>query len=227
MYPPMDRSETAALLHRARSGSREALDLLFSQCAPKLLAIVRLRLGATLRAQLESRDILQATFLRAFQKLHQFEGGDTSSLVAWLAQIARHELIDQADFHGRARRDAGRRADLDPVADQIAATTRSVLSRLIRDERAEALEHALHALPEHHREVIILRKLEERSFAEIAVELGKSEDACRMLLARAMTALTLELQRRGDGAKNGPAETGRPGVAEAGRPGGRGREARA
>jgi DNA-directed RNA polymerase specialized sigma24 family protein len=33
--------------------------------------------------------------------------------------------------------------------------------------------------------------LEERSFGEIAARLGKSEDACRMAFARAMTALTL------------------------------------
>ena len=44
-----------------------------------------------------------------------------------------------------------------------------------------------------HREVILLRKFEELSFADIARRLGKSEDACRMLLARAMTALTLKL----------------------------------
>ena len=41
--------------------------------------------------------------------------------------------------------------------------------------------------------MILLRKFEELSFAEIARRLGKSEDACRMLLARAMTALTLAL----------------------------------
>ena len=39
----------------------------------------------------------------------------------------------------------------------------------------------------------MLRKLEELSFAEIGERLGRSPDACRMLLARAMTALTLKL----------------------------------
>jgi DNA-directed RNA polymerase specialized sigma24 family protein len=44
-----------------------------------------------------------------------------------------------------------------------------------------------------HREIILLRKFEELSFAEIARRLGRSEDASRMLLARAMTALTLKM----------------------------------
>ena len=41
------------------------------------------------------------------------------------------------------------------------------------------------------RELIVLRKLEELSYREIGERMGKSPDACRMLLARAMTALTL------------------------------------
>jgi DNA-directed RNA polymerase specialized sigma24 family protein len=41
--------------------------------------------------------------------------------------------------------------------------------------------------------VILLRKYEELSFPDISRRLGKSEDACRMLFARAMTALTLRL----------------------------------
>jgi DNA-directed RNA polymerase specialized sigma24 family protein len=41
--------------------------------------------------------------------------------------------------------------------------------------------------------VILLRKYEELPFGEIARRLGKTEDACRMLLARAMTALTLKM----------------------------------
>ena len=39
----------------------------------------------------------------------------------------------------------------------------------------------------------LLRKFEELSFPEIARRLSKSEDACRMQFARAMTALTLAL----------------------------------
>ena len=79
---------------------------------------------------------------------------------------------------------------------------RSVLSQVILEEQADAqasqLEAALGSLSDAHRQIILLRKFEELSFAEIASRLGKSEDACRMLLARAMTALTLKLAGRGN-----------------------------
>ncbi len=51
-------------------------------------------------------------------------------------------------------------------------------------------------LAPQHCEVILLRKFEELSFAAIGERMGKSADGSRMLLARAMAALTLEL--RGD-----------------------------
>lgn len=77
--------------------------------------------------------------------------------------------------------------------DIVEAWVTSVLSRMIRDERAEKLEQAMEGLTDTHREIILLRKFQELSYRDIAVRLGKSEDACRMLLARALSALTLRL----------------------------------
>jgi DNA-directed RNA polymerase specialized sigma24 family protein len=48
-------------------------------------------------------------------------------------------------------------------------------------------------MPEAQRELIILRKLEELTFPEIARRLGKTEDACRVGFSRAMAALTLKM----------------------------------
>ena len=42
--------------------------------------------------------------------------------------------------------------------------------------------------------MILLRKLEELSFAEIGQRMGRNPDACRMLLARAMATLTMRLE---------------------------------
>jgi RNA polymerase sigma factor (sigma-70 family) len=73
---------------------------------------------------------------------------------------------------------------------------RQALSQAILSEQIEELERALEALPEAQRDVIVLRKLEELTFPEISARLGKSEDACRMMFARAMTDLTLRLPAR-------------------------------
>ena len=180
------------LLEQAKAGSPEALNRLYERCAGRLLALIRLRLGKDLRSRLESRDILQATFLKSLEHLNDLNGNETRSLMAWLARIAEHEIRDCADFHHRQRRDAARESALDDAA-PLPALTRSALSRVILNEQAAQLETALESLSETHREVIVLRKFEELSFAEIATRLGKSEDACRMLLARAMTVLTLRM----------------------------------
>lgn len=189
----MDRQETTALLRRAKDGSARALDDLYGRCAGRLLSVIRLRLGRSLRAQLESRDILQACLLRSFERIEQFERSDAASLMAWLSRIAENEIRDQVDYHRRQRRDARQNVPLDEHQDPAATRVRSSLSQIILDQEALRLERAVEALSDQHREVILLRKLEERSWREIAERLGKSEDACRMLLARAMTALTLEM----------------------------------
>lgn len=188
----MGQIESSGLLDRAKAGSPEAMNALYERIAPRLLAFVRLRLGPALRQRLESRDILQAAMLKSLQRLRDFRGGDTRSLMAWLMRIAENEIRDCADHHQRQRRDAARELPLDDDA-PIASVTRSALSRVMLNEDALRLERALDALSPAHREVILLRKFEELSFADIASRLGKSEDACRMLLARAMTALTLQL----------------------------------
>ena len=188
----MANESTADLLREAKAGSPGALDALYERCAGRVLAFIRLRLGRELRSKLESRDILQATLIKSLDHLAELKGSETRSLMAWLARIAEHEIRDRADYYQRERRDAAREV---PIDDAIAvrALTRSALSRLILNEDAERLEAAIESLAPPHREVILLRKFEDLSFAEIAARLGKSEDACRMLLARAMTALTLKV----------------------------------
>jgi RNA polymerase sigma-70 factor (ECF subfamily) len=180
------------LLDQAKAGSPEALNRIYERCAGRLLAFIRLRLGRDLRSRLESRDILQATLLKSLEHVSDLKAQETRSVMAWLARIAEHEIRDCADFHHRQRRDAARET---PLADDapLPALTRSALSRVILDEEATRLEQAIDSLAPAHREVILLRKFEELSFSEIAQRLGKTEDACRMLLARAMTALTLKM----------------------------------
>jgi RNA polymerase sigma-70 factor (ECF subfamily) len=188
----MDPASSTAVLRQALAGSDAALDTLYARFGPRLLSFIRLKMGRSLRARLESRDILQATFLKSFEHLDDFDGSNGRSLLGWMMRIAEHEIHDRADFHTRQQRDARREDDMGDHP-HIVARTRSALSRLILGEQAERVEHALASLTEPHRQVILLRSFEELSFPEIAGRLGKSEDASRMLFARAMTALTLAL----------------------------------
>ena len=186
---------TDDLVRDAVAGRPEAVDALYARVAPRILTYVRMRMGQSLRARMDSRDILQATLLKSFEHFAEFQGSGKPALMAWLARIAEREILDRADYHQRARRSAQREAPLSGE-DVLEARVTSVLSSMIRDERADRLEAAMGGLSDAHREIILLRKFQELPFREIAARLGKSEDACRMLLARALSALTVRLAGR-------------------------------
>lgn len=190
----MTRQESTALLREARRGSPDALGELYSRYGGRLLAFIRMKLGRNLRSRVESRDILQVTLLKSFQRLDQFEGGDGASLMGWLVRIAENEIRDQADFQHRQRRDVAAAVPFDDALHGTPAVIRSALSAVAINEQFERLGAALETLDPDHRQVIVLRKLEELSFKDVGERMGRSEDACRMLLARAMVALTLAMK---------------------------------
>ncbi len=183
-------TETRELFERARGGGADAVNVFYERCARKLLPLIRLRLGRTLRSELESRDILQVVLCKSFERLEQVK--DPSAVMGWLARMAENEIRDQADFHARDRRDAALKSPMEDAA-AVPAPVRQALSLVIISEEMERLERALEAMPEAQREIILLRKLEELTFPEIAARTGKSEDACRMAFSRAMAALTVKL----------------------------------
>ena len=201
--PPAD---TRALYDLARRGSPENVNAFYERCARKLLPLIRLRLGRTLRREMESRDILQAVLCKSIGRLDNVK--EPAAVMAWLARIADNEIRDQADYYKRRQRDAAMRAPIEDAAD-VPAPIRHALSQAIVSRQTEALEAALEELGEAQREIIVLRKLEELTFPEIASRLGKSEDACRMAFSRAMAALTLKLAGSKDPASSNPASNGR------------------
>jgi RNA polymerase sigma-70 factor (ECF subfamily) len=186
-------AETSELFLETRRGAPGAADAFYERCARKLLPLIRLRMGRSLRSEIDSRDVLQSVMLKAVPRLDQVE--DPRRVMAWLARIAENEIRDQADYRQRQMRDAARRAPLEDAAD-VPAPIRQALSQAIANQQLARVEDALESMTLAEREIIVLRKLEELPFAEIGRRLGKSEDACRMAFARAMAALTLRLSGR-------------------------------
>jgi RNA polymerase sigma-70 factor (ECF subfamily) len=192
--PAMPHEETARLFERACQGDDPDVEAFYRRCAAKLLPFIRLRMGRALRDELESRDVLQAVLVKALPRLPQVK--EPGAVMAWLSRIAENEIRDRVDHRQRQRRDAALRVPIDDVAHELPSPVRQALSQAIVNEDMARLERALEALPGTQREAIVLRKLEELTFPEMAARLGKSEDACRMTYTRAMAALTLQLRTR-------------------------------
>jgi RNA polymerase sigma-70 factor (ECF subfamily) len=72
---------------------------------------------------------------------------------------------------------------------QLISPQSSPSAQVLRREAAVELANALESLPEHYREVIVLRHLEDLSFAEVAGRMGRSVDSVEKIWVRSLAKL--------------------------------------
>jgi RNA polymerase sigma-70 factor (ECF subfamily) len=131
----------------------------------------------------DAEELTQETFLRAWQGWGKVRP-DTRPR-AWLFRIARNAYLDLY-----RRRQTVRFQSLGD--DRPAAGTDPSRGPEV-GEQAAAVRAALRELPEAARLVFLLRVEGELSFAEIAAELGTSEEAARWHMHQARTKLLARL----------------------------------
>ncbi len=196
----MENRETQHLVALAKEGDEVAVGQLCSVYGERVRRIIRLRLDRKLRPKLDSVDVVQDALILALDGLKDFTYKDEGDFLRWLAKIAENRLRDIFDrFHAEKRdiyreipfRKEGRNTEGGSAgaAGPVRTTTPSVIA--CKKEAMDRLEKALDELKPEYKEVIVLKKIEGLSHAEIADRLGKNAGAVRMLLARAMAALTL------------------------------------
>ncbi len=136
----------------------------------------------------EAEEILQETFIKACDKIDQFEG--RSSLGTWLYRIATNAAL----MHIRKRKPT---VSLDQELDENDLALPKTLVEWQPDleqvalsgELQEALEAALMELSEPLRAVFLLRDVQGLSTAETAQALGISTSAAKVRLHRARLQL--------------------------------------
>jgi RNA polymerase sigma-70 factor (ECF subfamily) len=134
----------------------------------------------------EAEDLTQEVFEAAISALGQARLDAGAPPLAWLYTVARRRLID------RFRAPARSGAMLDPAELSGAGDERSYGPSIVN-----ALLEGLRSLDEKQRRVVVMKVFEGRSFAEIAAEVGATEEACRMRLSRGLANLRRQLERRG------------------------------
>jgi RNA polymerase sigma-70 factor (ECF subfamily) len=185
------------LLAQARAGDAAALGQLFELYRNYLRLIARSMLDSALRLKLDASDLVQETFLKAHRQFAGFAGLGEPELIAWLRQILVRTLADQARYHRRRSRNLRRQVSLEELMEQAAGAAQQALadslpspsSLAVRRERAVLLADALEKLPADYRAIFVLRNIEHIPFNEIAVRLGRSPGATRVLWTRAMRRL--------------------------------------
>ncbi len=188
-----------AFISAAKEGDRRAFNSLVEQYGDPLGGHLRRRLGRRMRAKVDVEDLVQETFLRAFQSIRQFGGGSTRSFRRWLFTIADHVVYDQArrlKARGAARGEVslergagsgeGEPMRLDEV---LAASVRSPSQAMRRDERFDRLKEVLGSLAPDHSRVIFLARVQGLPIKEVARKMERTPEATSMLLLRALLKL--------------------------------------
>ncbi len=134
----------------------------------------------------EAEDLVQEAMLNAYRA---FDGLRSADARAWLLTIVRN-------CHSRARQRQLRRAEVPLPEEQHGEETPAVLVTEADPERTHisldetrSCERLLSHLSEQHREVLVLRELEELGYREIAAVIGVPIGTVMSRLARARAAL--------------------------------------
>ena len=197
---PIDNQKTQHLVALAKEGDQPAIDQLCRIYGERVRRIIRFRLDQKLRPKLDSVDIVQDALILALGGLKDFTYRNEGDFLRWLSRIAENKLRDILKQFYADKRDIRKEISFKQegtstnscfygTAEPIGTTTPSVIMR--KKEALDRLEKALDTLKPEYREVIVLKKIEGLSHAEIAERLNKSTNAVPMLLFRAMAALTI------------------------------------
>lgn len=171
-----------ALVKRARDGEFEAFEVLFERHRQ---LVYRFAYQMAPRRD-DAEDIVQEAFVRAYQNLHRYR--DEAKFTTWLLRIVSNLCTDQARM--RNRRDALEQQEASgALVWMTEGNVEDPVGDLEAERRVKVLRTALTALPAHHRQVIVLRDLEEREYSEIAGILGCTVGGAKLRVLRARRAL--------------------------------------
>ncbi len=186
MSPPGDHGGPA----QASLGERILANL------PGLTRFVRRRMGPELASRESASDIVQSTCRELLRGASGYEERGEASFQHWIRSAAEHKLANRARHWRAARRADGAEAlEVDAaMPEPVSPAAEGPLQEAQLREEAERLRCAFESLPAEYRHVIVRFQIDGASQALIAGELGRTSEAVRKLIARAMSRLSGALE---------------------------------
>ncbi|MBW1851421.1 MAG: sigma-70 family RNA polymerase sigma factor [Deltaproteobacteria bacterium] len=190
--------KTQHLVALAQDGGESALNQLCKVYGPRVLWIIRLRMGREIRSKLESMDLVQDALMSALKDLGTFKYKTEGDFLRWLSRIAENRLRNQLQRLHANKRDIRKEVQLNDyrptvedsfvaALDIVDTTTPSAI--MSKREDLDKLAKAIDVLKPEYRQVIVLTKIDGLSYKEIGEKLGKSSEAVRKLVSRALEEL--------------------------------------
>lgn len=164
------------LIRRAQDGETLVVSEIYDRYQQDVFRYMYYRVGDRQTAE----DLTSEVFLRMIEKISSYEIRRTS-FQAWLFQIARNLSID----HYRKTKSDSRIT----LEENIPGTGEEPLEIIDRELTSENLCRALSELPEHQRDVIVMRFVVGMPLREVAQTLHKTEDSIKGLQRRALLDL--------------------------------------
>ena len=170
-------SDQAALVTRARSGQREAFDVLATTVVDRLYAVARLVLRDSDRAE----DAVQETLVRCWRDLPSLR--TPGSFDAWVRRLLMRAITDEF------RRERRHRASIAVlrIEPSMADASAEVATR-------ELLDLGFRRLSLEHRAIVVLRLYLGLSIEESALTLGIPAGTAKSRLHYATEAMRLALE---------------------------------
>jgi RNA polymerase sigma-70 factor (ECF subfamily) len=176
------------LIHRLRQGDPDAAEELVRTYEKEIRRTIRIRLtDARLRRTLDSMDVCQSVLANFFVRASagQFDLDRPEQLLALLLTTARNKVIDKARMEqarGQDRHGTGPSRLLAGVVDPQETPSQIAAGK-------ELLAAARNLMSDEERYLADQRAL-GRTWPELAAELGKSPEALRKQLQRALDRVT-------------------------------------
>jgi len=170
------------LAQRILAGDASAMETFYQRYFSRLYRFVYYQVGGS---HDDAQDVLQDALIAAIKSLSSYRGD--SSLYSWLCGVAWNKA---ADFRRREYRMAQveQRTIKDMVESKGLDTSPSPDHALLREENKERVQETLMSLPEHYRQVLVLKYAEGLPVEDIAQIMRRTFKSTESLLTRARSA---------------------------------------
>jgi len=152
------------LVAASQAGDMIAFEELVARHRDKIYA----RAFSMMRNEEEAIDLAQEAWVKAWQRLKQFQGD--SSFATWMTRIVINLCLDQLRRQKRTRAESIEQLDeeLGGVERQMPVVATNPSEGLERSELRKRIDKAMNQLSYEHRTVLILHEFEEMEYKQIA-----------------------------------------------------------
>ena len=152
------------VVKRVLSGEKELYEILIRRNNQKLFRVLR----SYFRETAEVEDLMQNTYLKAYEKLFQFN--HTSAFSTWLIRIGINEALARLKEKGKMYNlnDRTQIFQKNSILEMPDKNQLNPENKIIRQEAKLLLENAIDTLEPKYRTVYMLKEVEEMSIKEIS-----------------------------------------------------------